>query len=248
MEVRPNDNLNVRHNVLASIFEKINHDAQFRQFVVRTYRIALDRSYVEFPERPMSDVFADLLPSDLKKMTLRHEEIMQIIVATLMVEEAAGDHKIVLHSEFVFPAPTEADYWVQKGKLLDTDSYRFNALQCFDKALDIDGGNVEALIQKGGILYNLYCVGWEARNRVWRDFERSRSQLLEAFSCMSKAVEIDPASAMAWHGKGACLAELGALEGDHEKILEAIHCFKRSLSLDPDNEQARNALRSICQQ
>ena len=56
-----------------------------------------------------------------------------------------------------------------------------------------------------------------------------------AYEYFSQAIELDPANAEAWLGKG-----LVAQQASEKRI-----CLQRALSLDPDNEQAKTALEQL---
>jgi tetratricopeptide (TPR) repeat protein len=78
-------------------------------------------------------------------------------------------------------APTQkasADEWVNKGAVLVKSRHPQEALQCFDKALEIDPKNVIVWTNKG------LALGLLGRDR-------------EAIQCFDKALEIDPKNAFA---------------------------------------------------
>jgi len=87
-------------------------------------------------------------------------------------------------------APTQkgltAKEWRDKGDALAKSGRHQEALQCFDKALEIDPKDAKAWALKGATLGML-----------------NRHE--EALQCLDKALELDPRYAMAWNTKGAAL-------------------------------------------
>ena len=85
-----------------------------------------------------------------------------------------------------------------------------NAIQCYDKALEIDANYADAWYNKGAVLGDLLKHN-------------------EAIQCFDKAIEIDPNNAYAWSNKGLALSNL-------RKYDDAIQCFDKALEIDPNND------------
>jgi tetratricopeptide (TPR) repeat protein len=109
--------------------------------------------------------------------------------------------------------PTAED-WYNKGVVLDKANRRFEeALQCYDKALEIDPEYVQAWYGKGDALYLM------AR-------------------CYDKARKIDPEYVQAWYGKGDALYLIGKCDNVLTCLEEALLCFDKVLKLEPQNVAA----------
>ena len=85
------------------------------------------------------------------------------------------------------------------------DKYN-EAIDCFDKALEIDSNNVDAWNNKANALYSL-------------------GRYDEAIQCYDRALEIDEMYTNAWNNKGLALGKLGRYD-------EAIQYYDRTLELD----------------
>jgi len=88
------------------------------------------------------------------------------------------------------------------------------AIEYYDKALEIDTNDAGTWYNKGSALYNL-------------------GKYNETIEYYDKALEIDPNHAKAWNNKGATLADLG-------KLNEAIEAFDKALEIDPNDADAWN--------
>ena len=82
------------------------------------------------------------------------------------------------------------------------------AIECYDRALEINPNFVEAWNNKGNVLDEL-------------------GRYEEAIECYDKALEINPNYAEAWNNKGVTLSMLRRYE-------EAIECFDRALEINPN--------------
>jgi tetratricopeptide (TPR) repeat protein len=89
-----------------------------------------------------------------------------------------------------------------------------NAIQCFDKAVEIDPNNAYAWYNKGAVLGDLLKHN-------------------EAIQCFDKAVEIGPNNAYAWSYKGVTLYKLGKRD-------ESIQCYDKALEINPNNASTWN--------
>ncbi|MDR0976481.1 MAG: tetratricopeptide repeat protein [Prevotellaceae bacterium] len=101
--------------------------------------------------------------------------------------------------------------WIEEGdKFLYTDHVK--ALNCYDKALELEPDNVEAWNDKGLLLY----------------FTKRHD---EAITCFDKAIELEPDNNKAWYNKGLLLYSTKHYD-------EAITCFDKAIELEPDNNKA----------
>ncbi|MGC9058373.1 MAG: tetratricopeptide repeat protein [Candidatus Nanoarchaeia archaeon] len=86
------------------------------------------------------------------------------------------------------------------------------AIECFNKAIEINPNSGSAWYNKGVAFYDLH-------------------KYEEAIKCFDKAIEIEPNFEGAWRNKGLLLYILGKDE-------EAIECLDKAIEIDPDNERA----------
>ena len=108
----------------------------------------------------------------------------------------------------------ESNIWINKGvELAEVGKYG-EALECFDKALEIDNKYIYAWFCKGLALYGL-----------------GRKE--EAIECYDKALEINPKDSVFWYNKGITLYKLGKKE-------EAIECYDKALEIDDKYVDAWN--------
>ncbi|MBA7597449.1 Cell division coordinator CpoB [subsurface metagenome] len=98
-----------------------------------------------------------------------------------------------------------AEEWINKGlDLFELKRYR-EAIECYDKALEINPDYDAAWYDKGLVLFRL---------------KRYR----EAIECYDKALEINPDNDLAWYRKGLALFEL-------KWYREAIECYDKALEI-----------------
>jgi tetratricopeptide (TPR) repeat protein len=84
-----------------------------------------------------------------------------------------------------------------------------NAIQCYDKALEIEPNDSKAWNNKGTALGQL------------GNYE-------EAIKCFDKALEMEPNYAKAWDNKGTAFEKLGNYE-------EAIQCYDKAIEIQPND-------------
>lgn len=117
---------------------------------------------------------------------------------------------VILLVLFITSSCNEDKKFVEKGKESLKDNKQEQALVYFDKALEINPKNKEALISKGKILLlKLETTG-------------------EADICFAKVLKIDTENTKAWNGKGWSFYI-------QKKDKEALECFDTALSKDPNN-------------
>jgi len=97
--------------------------------------------------------------------------------------------------------------WIEKGQKLVSAMKFEEAIECWNKALEIDDKNTEVWHSKGLTLYYM------------EDFQG-------AIECYDKVIEINPKHSYAWCDRGRAFYKL-------EKYEEAIKCYDKTLELDP---------------
>ncbi|XRO76969.1 tetratricopeptide repeat protein [Methanocaldococcus sp. 10A] len=135
--------------------------------------------------------------------------------------------------------------WVKKGNLLRIIDFTKEAIDCYNKALDIDNKYVDAWIEKGRVLLSGF-----------KNYD-------EALKCFETALSIEPNNKMALIGKALSLAMknkydeaityikeafkdefnnedefwnvLGELLQEFDKDEDALKCFERALKINPNN-------------
>jgi len=105
-----------------------------------------------------------------------------------------------------------AEAWVDKGASLAALGKHVDAIQCYDRALEINPRRV---------------ITW--RNKGLSFYDMGRFE--DAIKCFEKALQINPGNAHVWNHKGVSLAELGRSE-------EAVQCFEKVLQINPRHAEA----------
>lgn len=103
-------------------------------------------------------------------------------------------------------------------RLIDQGKYQ-EAIECFDKVLELNPTDSNAWNRKGLIL---------AGSKIKKHHE--------AVECFNKSLELDSKNVEAWCNKGATLALI-------KKNREASTCFEKALELNPDFEPAKEFLK-----
>jgi len=135
---------------------------------------------------------------------------------------------------------TEID-WNNKGGALDNLGRHREAIECYDKALDINPGYADAWYNKGLALYDLgrrgeaiecfdkalginprHVAAWSSKGVAFDELGKYR----EVIECCDEALDINPKFADAWNNKGLTLANLGIYG-------EAIECYNNALDINP---------------
>jgi Tfp pilus assembly protein PilF len=106
----------------------------------------------------------------------------------------------------------EALLWINKGLSFFKSNNHEAALQCFDKALEVDPNDSRAWTLKADALQEL------GRNH-------------EALGYYNKALKLDPQNTEAWRAKGITASRLNRPE-------EALQCYDTALTVDPKDSRA----------
>jgi tetratricopeptide (TPR) repeat protein len=101
-----------------------------------------------------------------------------------------------------------AEQWYNRGFAFQEQGRLDEAIECYDKSLDIDPEYAFAWNNKGFILME-------------------QGSYYEAIECYDKALNIDPECAATWHNKGHIFGKL-------ERFDEAIECFDIALDIEPE--------------
>jgi serine/threonine protein kinase len=100
----------------------------------------------------------------------------------------------------------DADFWNNKGISLECLGRTEEAIDCYNKAIDMDKKYVHAWTNKGAAI-------------------RSLGRHEQALDCFDKALAIDGGFAYAWHGRANVLTSL-------ERYEEAIDNYRKALEVD----------------
>jgi tetratricopeptide (TPR) repeat protein len=142
----------------------------------------------------------------------------------------------------------EAETWLKKGYSFERKNKHEEAIECYDKALNIEPDLADALDAKGWALANsgkydeaLGCFDNALRikpkvSRIWNNkgvaLEFSE-RFDEALKCYEKAIEIRPKFMFPWSNKGRILYIIGRFD-------EAISCYDKAIQIKQNNEYAWN--------
>jgi tetratricopeptide (TPR) repeat protein len=137
----------------------------------------------------------------------------------------------------------EAKAWIRKGYSLERKEKYEEAIECYDRAIELDPESSDAWGAKGVALdhadqieealkcYNRsteirpkYAIAWSNKGFLLSNLEKYD----EAIRCFDKSLELKPNKAEDWSGKGVALFNL-------RNYNEAIICFDKYISLDPKN-------------
>ncbi|MDD4454080.1 MAG: tetratricopeptide repeat protein [Candidatus Methanomethylophilaceae archaeon] len=131
--------------------------------------------------------------------------------------------------------------WYNEGIDLHRSGNYEEAIQCYDRALEIDPKGADVWNNKGVAFKNLghYDEAIKCYDRALKiDPKYARAWLNksvalgnlgrydEAIQCYDRALEVDPKDADAWYSKGVALNELGRYD-------EAVQCYDHALKIDP---------------
>jgi tetratricopeptide (TPR) repeat protein len=114
-----------------------------------------------------------------------------------------------------------ADDWVKKGNDLITANSSEEALEAYDKALQLDPQNVSILLAKANA-YDLLKL----------------QVTTKALSIVEKMLEKNPQDALAWQAKGAALGIMGLRSEANQSFEKAIEIYDREIDRNPGNGTA----------
>jgi tetratricopeptide (TPR) repeat protein len=140
-----------------------------------------------------------------------------------------------------YTTPDSARWWIQKGNALFYMEKYLEAIQSYDRAIQLDPNYADAWNNKGVSLNILgrYEEALNATNEAinldpqypdaWNNRGVSLNnmgQYEEALNATNKAIEFNPQYSEAWNNKGASLNSIGRYE-------EALYAVNKSIELDP---------------
>jgi tetratricopeptide (TPR) repeat protein len=106
----------------------------------------------------------------------------------------------------------QAKLWNNRGTALANLGKHQQAIECFDKAIEINPNDVNIWNSKGTAFHYL-------------------SKYQQAIECFDKAIEVNPNDADAWSAKGHSLNNL-------KKYHHAIECFDKAIEINPNDADA----------
>ncbi len=114
-----------------------------------------------------------------------------------------------------------AECWYQKGYQLVSNGYYEEALQAYDKSLEIDPENATAWLDKALIHMIL-----------------AKQARLKALDIFDENLDEDPQDARAWWGRGVTLHGLERPEEARESWERALEIYNETLESDPEDAEA----------
>ena len=108
---------------------------------------------------------------------------------------------------------TNPDYLINKGHILSYQKKYSKALDCYEKALELDSRCYLALIGKGKILADCH-------------------RYADAIDCYNKAIDLNPNSFESYFEKGNALYQLNK---SNTNLLHSVQCFSKAIKLNPKN-------------
>lgn len=136
--------------------------------------------------------------------------------------------------------------WFNKGVALAKLGKYEEAIECYDKVIELNPNYAPAWYNKGVALAKLgrYEEAIECYKKAvelnpdyvdaWFNMGVAYAKLgkyEEAIKCYDKVLELNPKDYYAWNNKGVALAKLGKYE-------EAIECYKKAIELNPNYADA----------
>ena len=117
-------------------------------------------------------------------------------------------------SSFVYLSENNtAEEWIKKGDAFYKQGKYSEAIECYNKALELNPGLSKDINPK-------LAEAWNNKGLTFADLGR----YYEAIECYNKALKIDPRYAEAWYNKGVALYNLG-------RYYEANICFNMAKKL-----------------
>lgn len=139
----------------------------------------------------------------------------------LAFRETDPEMRVRYYSKCLEIAPNRADAWFNMGEALRNLRRYKEAINCFDKALEINPKD------------KFICRAvWPSKGGTLLDLGRYE----EAVICYDNALKHDsksPVSVFRWNNKGVALNRLG-------RYAEAIRCFDEALNINPEDEAAKS--------
>jgi len=228
-----------------------------------------DLDILEYAKGQKADIF--VIANKIDKVWENRQEILNLAIKSLedrnidivrnicyFSNDSEGKKKIDLEFKFIKNfiykvaqkkyiklAEISSEYWNNKGMALFNLSRYDEALQYFDKAIDLEPDNAEYWNNMGVTLYKLSryedvlkcfdkAIDLEPDIAEYLEkkgdvlYELSRYE--EALKCFDKAIDLEPDIAEYWGKKGDVLYKLSRYE-------EALKCCEEAIDLEPDNAE-----------
>lgn len=245
---------NVRDQVLGPVIIRMTREAEFRAKIAACREDALLVASLYEPLKPYTEVLGLALPEDVRKLKLNHDELQTLSLNCnllgLLAGSSSGSNTLSVHPFELMPAATKGEHWIKKGETILGQGLMFNAILCFDRALQLSPKHVGALIGKAKALYKLGTlitpshqgISPRALYRVWTHLLNLGGAITEAIGYLDDAIRLSPASVEAHFTRGICFIELGRPSQDWQCVDRARRCFEKVLELDPAHERARACL------
>jgi serine/threonine protein kinase len=168
--------------------------------------MALRHLHHEKPLPKLSSPFFPMIQKCLEKESKNRYQSFEALRADLaaVLKRQTGEIIKVPNTE-----EQTSQEWNNKGISFESMSKFEQAIECFDKAINIDPRNDGAWSNKGN---SLRCIGRDS----------------EAMGCYNNAIKTNPSNARAWANKGFLLATLGQLN-------DSLQCLHRALDIEPIN-------------
>jgi serine/threonine protein kinase len=168
----------------------------------------MHRLHTEAPVTPISSPLYPVIKRCLEKEPSKRYQTFSALREDL-------DQLLKRHSgEVVTTAQSDLEAWELYNKAFSLSSLGHieEALRCYEKVLDLDPRNSDAL-NNMGVCY------------------RKMGRLQDALECFERAVKTNTYDTAAWGNKGNCLYAMG-------RYAEALVSLNRAIDLDPLNESA----------
>jgi len=139
-----------------------------------------------------------------------------------------------------------ADSWYQKGQELARNGSLLDAVQAYDKAIDLNPGNLDARLNKAMALYeageineSVFATDETIKAAIGYLGDLNQSSQVSIRSSNQSRPARPQSSAEAWDHRGFLLADLaGPLGNNMSMYEEAIKYFERAIELDPQRKEA----------
>jgi len=159
------------------------------------------------PIENILDTLKKEIPTAIQPASHGKSSYELITEANTLVDEKQVEKAIEVY-EMVANDPNYLYAWYNKGVVLGNLGRSQEAIECYDKAIQIDPNYADAWYNKGLIL-----------GRLGRGDEE--------IACYDKTIQIDPNYADAWNNKGAALGKLGRED-------EEIACYDKTIQINPN--------------
>lgn len=168
----------------------------------------------------------------------------------LCAEEGKDKEAVKILNQLIKKEPDNPVWWDAKGNFLGALGKFDEALDCLDKATDLDPGRGSSWLTKATLLkdqeqFEDAAVAFDTAIKsglpslehdafAWYELGlclKACKAYEDAFQCFEQASELDPNNPEPWIGAGQCLYTMSQVEG-------AVACLEQALVIDPDCAEA----------